>query len=74
MQGKVSKIHHSAKHVMVYKLTKMFDRIDVFICAMVLQVNLGDRFGEVMLSNLRSRGCDLAGSEACQSTETQRKR
>lgn len=37
-------------------------------------VNLDDRFGEVMLSNLRTRGCDLAGSEACHSTETQRKR
>ena len=45
------------------------------ICSfMHLQVNLGDRFGEVMLSNLRSRGCDLVGSEACQSTETQRRR
>ncbi|ROT80208.1 putative leucine carboxyl methyltransferase 1 isoform X1 [Penaeus vannamei] len=37
-------------------------------------VNLGDRFGEVMVSNLRSRGCDLAGAQACQSTETQRQR
>ncbi|KAK8748734.1 hypothetical protein OTU49_015964 [Cherax quadricarinatus] len=37
-------------------------------------VNLGDRFGDVMLSNLHLRGCDLAGAEACQSTETQRKR
>ncbi|XP_064083636.1 leucine carboxyl methyltransferase 1-like [Macrobrachium nipponense] len=37
-------------------------------------VNLDDRFGEVMLSNLRTRGCDLAGAEACHSTETQRKR
>ncbi|XP_045592262.1 leucine carboxyl methyltransferase 1 [Procambarus clarkii] len=37
-------------------------------------VNLGDRFGEVMLHNLRLRGCDLTGAEACQNTETQRKR
>lgn len=35
------------------------------------QVNLNDRFGEVMLSNLRSRGCDLAGLDACQSLDTQ---
>lgn len=35
------------------------------------QVNLDDRFGEVMLTNLRSRGCDLAGIDACQSLDTQ---
>ncbi|XP_031617022.1 leucine carboxyl methyltransferase 1 [Contarinia nasturtii] len=35
------------------------------------QVNMNDRFGEVMLSNLRSRGCDLAGVEACQTLDTQ---
>lgn len=32
---------------------------------------MNDRFGEVMLSNLRSRGCDLAGVEACQTLDTQ---
>ncbi|CAL4062342.1 unnamed protein product, partial [Meganyctiphanes norvegica] len=37
-------------------------------------VNLGDRFGEIMLNNLRSRGCDLMGVAACMTTETQRKR
>lgn len=38
------------------------------------QVNLDDRFGEVMLTNLRARGCTLAGVEACRSLDTQRKR
>ncbi|PAA55107.1 hypothetical protein BOX15_Mlig027371g3 [Macrostomum lignano] len=38
------------------------------------QVNLSDRFGEVMLSNFRSRGCDLAGSAACASEDAQRQR
>lgn len=38
------------------------------------QVNLDDRFGEVMLTNLRARGCTLAGVETCQSLEMQRKR
>ncbi|XP_076042367.1 leucine carboxyl methyltransferase 1 [Oratosquilla oratoria] len=37
-------------------------------------VNLEDRFGEVMLSNLRTRGCDLAGAEACVSVDTQKDR
>ena len=34
-------------------------------------MNLNDRFGEVMLTNLRARGCTLAGVEACQSLDTQ---
>lgn len=35
------------------------------------QVNLNDRFGDVMLNNLRSRGCGLAGVEACISLDSQ---
>lgn len=35
------------------------------------QVNLKDRFGDVMLNNLRSRGCGLAGVESCISLESQ---
>lgn len=32
---------------------------------------MNDRFGEVMLNNLRSRGCSLAGVDACLSLDTQ---
>lgn len=35
------------------------------------QVNMNDRFGDVMLSNLRARGCNLAGVESCLSLDTQ---
>lgn len=45
-----------------------------FTSAMIVnyeQVNLDDRFGDVMLNNLHSRGCDLAGVEACKSLDTQ---
>lgn len=35
------------------------------------QVNMNDRFGEVMLSNLRARGCNLSGVESCLSLDTQ---
>lgn len=38
------------------------------------QVNMGDKFGDVMLQNLRARGCPLAGVGACQSLNTQRER
>ena len=38
------------------------------------QVNMKDKFGQVMLSNLRSRGCLLAGVEDCESLETQQRR
>lgn len=32
---------------------------------------MNDRFGEVMLNNLRSRRCSLAGVDACQTLDTQ---
>lgn len=35
------------------------------------QVNMNDRFGDVMLQNLRCRGCSLAGVDSCLSLETQ---
>lgn len=35
------------------------------------QVNMNDRFGDVMLNNLRLRGCSLAGVEACITLDTQ---
>lgn len=35
------------------------------------QVNMRDRFGDVMLTNLRARGCTLAGVESCLSLDTQ---
>lgn len=40
----------------------------------LLQVNMGDKFGDVMLRNLRARGCPLAGVDACQNLNTQRQR
>jgi len=38
------------------------------------QVNMDDRFAEIMLSNLNHRGCSLAGVGQCQSLEKQRQR
>lgn len=38
------------------------------------QANMNDRFGQVMIENLRSRDCDLPGVDVCESLETQRKR
>lgn len=35
------------------------------------QVNMGDRFGQIMIENLRRRQCDLAGVEICKSLESQ---
>ena len=35
------------------------------------QVNMGDRFGQVMVQNLRKRTCDLVGVDACMSLDTQ---
>ncbi|XP_071965626.1 leucine carboxyl methyltransferase 1-like [Antedon mediterranea] len=38
------------------------------------QVNMLDRFGQVMVNNLRSRKCDLCGIEPCSSLKTQEQR
>ena len=38
------------------------------------KVNMSDRFGDVMLSNLHSRGCSLAGVDACVSLKSQENR
>lgn len=35
------------------------------------QVNMNDRFGQIMIENLRRRHCDLAGVETCKSLESQ---
>lgn len=35
------------------------------------QVNMEDRFGQIMVENLRRRQCDLAGVETCKSLESQ---
>uniref|UniRef100_UPI00358F4CDA leucine carboxyl methyltransferase 1 isoform X2 n=1 Tax=Myxine glutinosa TaxID=7769 RepID=UPI00358F4CDA len=50
---------------------------DTFQTALFLsyeQVNLGDRFGQVMIENLRQRHCFLAGAMVCHSFKTQVKR
>ncbi|XP_039258924.1 leucine carboxyl methyltransferase 1-like [Styela clava] len=38
------------------------------------QVNMNDRFGHVMIENLKSRDCDIPGVDVCESLESQRKR
>ncbi|KAG8183600.1 hypothetical protein JTE90_025152 [Oedothorax gibbosus] len=38
------------------------------------QVNMGDKFGDVMVENLRKRGCGLAGVGVCGGLEAQRRR
>nr|XP_033818880.1 leucine carboxyl methyltransferase 1 [Geotrypetes seraphini] len=38
------------------------------------QVNMNDRFGQIMVENLQRRQCHLAGVEVCQSLESQRGR
>nr|CAG4641813.1 EOG090X08O3 [Eurycercus lamellatus] len=54
-------------HLIANKFTTTF-------CINYEQVNMNDRFGDIMLSNLRSRGCTLAGVEACASLKTQEDR
>jgi len=38
------------------------------------QVNMVDRFGSVMIDNLKTRGCDLAGVAACSDLQAQENR
>lgn len=48
-----------------------------FPVAMVInyeQVNMRDRFGQIMIENLQRRQCNLAGVEPCSSLDSQRER
>ncbi|KAM9305887.1 leucine carboxyl methyltransferase 1 [Gastrophryne carolinensis] len=50
---------------------------DTFPTAMFInyeQVNMADRFGQIMVENLQRRQCNLAGVEVCQSLQSQRDR
>ncbi|KAL2078159.1 hypothetical protein ACEWY4_025844 [Coilia grayii] len=50
---------------------------DTFHTAMFVnyeQVNMGDRFGQVMVENLQRRQCTLAGVEVCCSLDSQKER
>ncbi|XP_056153411.1 LOW QUALITY PROTEIN: leucine carboxyl methyltransferase 1 [Lampris incognitus] len=50
---------------------------DTFHTAMFInyeQVNMADRFGQVMIENLQRRLCNLAGVEVCQSLDSQKER
>ncbi|NWU69903.1 LCMT1 methyltransferase, partial [Pterocles burchelli] len=38
------------------------------------QVNMADRFGQIMIENLQRRQCNLAGVEVCRSLDSQRER
>ncbi|XP_023226238.1 leucine carboxyl methyltransferase 1-like [Centruroides sculpturatus] len=38
------------------------------------QVNMGDKFGQVMIQNLQKRCCELPGVKACQTLEAQKDR
>lgn len=50
---------------------------DTFDTAMFInyeQVNMADRFGQIMIENLQRRQCNLAGVEVCRSLESQKDR
>jgi [phosphatase 2A protein]-leucine-carboxy methyltransferase len=65
------------EQVCCYVLLFMFlinEKLLMSIKLISSQVNMTDRFGEVMLFNLKGRGCTLAGVEACASLDSQEER
>ncbi|XP_067318058.1 leucine carboxyl methyltransferase 1-like isoform X3 [Anolis sagrei] len=71
-----------AECVLVYMAPEHSDALlkwvaDIFPTAMFInyeQVNMSDRFGQIMIDNLQSRRCSLIGVEACLSLDTQKER
>uniref|UniRef100_A0A4W4F5A7 Leucine carboxyl methyltransferase 1 n=1 Tax=Electrophorus electricus TaxID=8005 RepID=A0A4W4F5A7_ELEEL len=65
--------------VLVYMTPEQSSRLvhwvaNTFHTAMFInyeQVNMADRFGQVMIENLQSRQCNLAGVDVCQSLDSQ---
>uniref|UniRef100_A0A8C1C358 Leucine carboxyl methyltransferase 1 n=1 Tax=Cyprinus carpio carpio TaxID=630221 RepID=A0A8C1C358_CYPCA len=68
--------------VLVYmtpeKSSKLLNWVaDTFPTAMFInyeQVNMNDRFGQIMIENLQRRQCNLAGVDVCQSLDSQKER
>ncbi|KAK1793890.1 hypothetical protein P4O66_010810, partial [Electrophorus voltai] len=68
--------------VLVYMTPEQSSRLvhwvaNTFHTAMFInyeQVNMADRFGQVMIENLQSRQCNLAGVDVCQSLDSQKER
>uniref|UniRef100_A0A8D0H427 Leucine carboxyl methyltransferase 1 n=1 Tax=Sphenodon punctatus TaxID=8508 RepID=A0A8D0H427_SPHPU len=71
-----------AECVLVYMTPQQSTRLlkwaaNTFQAAMFInyeQVNMADRFGQIMIENLQRRQCNLAGVEACRSLDSQRER
>uniref|UniRef100_A0A672Q0U0 Leucine carboxyl methyltransferase 1 n=1 Tax=Sinocyclocheilus grahami TaxID=75366 RepID=A0A672Q0U0_SINGR len=68
--------------VLVYMTSEQSSKLvhwvaDTFPTAMFInyeQVNMNDRFGEIMIENLQRRQCNLAGVDLCQSLDSQKER
>ncbi|XP_075437664.1 leucine carboxyl methyltransferase 1 [Ascaphus truei] len=68
-----------AECVLVYMTSEQSSSLlkwaaDKFPTAMFInyeQVNMADRFGQIMVENLKRRQCNLAGVDACQSLQSQ---
>lgn len=46
----------------------------IYLLKYLLQTNMNDHFGHIMIDNLKHRGCTLPGVEACTSLESQQNR
>ncbi|XP_056627239.1 leucine carboxyl methyltransferase 1 isoform X3 [Triplophysa dalaica] len=83
------KIHHiklptlfMSECVLVYITPEQSSKLvhwiaDTFPTAMFInyeQVNMDDRFGQIMIENLQRRQCNLAGVDLCQSLDSQKER
>ncbi|XP_057213704.1 leucine carboxyl methyltransferase 1 isoform X3 [Triplophysa rosa] len=68
--------------VLVYMTAEQSSKLvrwiaDTFPTAMFInyeQVNMDDRFGQIMIENLQRRQCNLAGVDLCQSLDSQKER
>uniref|UniRef100_A0A671RG48 Leucine carboxyl methyltransferase 1 n=1 Tax=Sinocyclocheilus anshuiensis TaxID=1608454 RepID=A0A671RG48_9TELE len=68
--------------VLVYMTAEQSSKLvnwvaDTFPVAMFInyeQVNMNDRFGQIMIENLQRRQCNLAGVDVCQSLDSQKER
>ena len=47
---------------------------DLILIFFIQQVNICDRFGDIMIVNLKNRNCHLMGISACTSLDSQKER
>lgn len=61
----------SLTKLLLFTAMMFFSKGGTLLSHSLPEVNMADRFGQIMIENLQRRQCNLAGVEVCRSLESQ---